>query len=107
MCVCFCLKSIVSLAQEKQSTDGTIKKCVLFNGANFVKAVKFHRNNIFKRKKDKIYPDLTKVFVNLIVCTAVEKKGGGETSFFSDELISGKTQNKGKFCFFLTSMLVS
>ena len=68
MCVCFflffCLKSIISMAQEEQSTDGTIKKCVFFNGANFVKIVKFHRNNIFKgKKKDEIHPDLTKVFV--------------------------------------------
>ena len=38
------------MAQEKQNAEGTIKKCVFFNGANFIKAAKFHKNNIFKRK---------------------------------------------------------
>ena len=38
------------MAQEKQNAEGTIKKCVFFNGGNFVKATKFHNNNIFTRK---------------------------------------------------------
>ena len=45
----FSSKSIVSMAQEKQNAEGTIKKCVFFNGANFLKAAKFYKNNIFKR----------------------------------------------------------
>ena len=38
------------MAQEKQNTEGTIKQRVFFQGTNFVKAAKLHRNNISKRK---------------------------------------------------------
>ena len=44
------------MAQEKQITEDTLKNRVFFNGANFVKAVKFHRNNNFKRKKNQSTP---------------------------------------------------
>ena len=50
------------MAQEKQNAEGTIKKCVFFNGANFVNATKFHKNNIFKRKKN-THSDLIIVLV--------------------------------------------
>ena len=95
------------MAQEEQSTDVTIKKCVFFNGANFVKV---HRNNIFKRKKrrdtSRFDQSICEKLLNPIGCIAVEKRVENFI-FFSDELISRKTQNKGKFCFFLTRMLVS
>ena len=38
------------MAQEEENAKGTIKKCIFFNDANFVKAAKFHKNNIFKKK---------------------------------------------------------
>ena len=38
------------MGQKKQNAEGTIEKCVFFfNGTNFFKADKFHKNNIFKR----------------------------------------------------------
>ena len=65
------------MAQEKQYAEGTIKKCVFFNGANFVKAAKFHKNNSFKRKKNDTpkfdHSTCIKV-LNPIGCTAEKKR---------------------------------
>ena len=38
------------MTQEKQNIEATIKTRSFFNGANFLKTPKLHRNNIFKRK---------------------------------------------------------
>ena len=51
------------MVQKKQNTEGTIRKRVFLNGANFVKVTKFYKNNIFKRKRKKTQLDLSKVFV--------------------------------------------
>ena len=66
------------MAQEKQNAEDTIKKCVSFNGVNFVKAAKFRKNNIFKRKKTytpRFDHSTCKKVLNPIGCTAAEKRG--------------------------------
>ena len=71
------------MAQEKQNTEGTIKKRVFFNGTNFVKTDKFHRNNIFKRKRKDItrFDQTTRKKVLSPIGYTAQRKGG-KTSFF-------------------------
>ena len=75
---------------------------LLFNGRNFVKGAKFHRNYLEEKKRR--HPDLTKVLVKKFRARSVvlrRRKGRRKLLFsFSKELISRKTQNKGKFRFF-------
>ena len=41
------LLNVVSTAQEKQNTEGAVKRRALFDDASFVKGAEFHKNIIF------------------------------------------------------------
>ena len=76
------------------------RTCFL-DSANFLKAAKSHRKNIFKRKNDTPSFDQStrKKVLSSIDCTPTGEKKR-ELHCFSKKLISRKTQTKGKFCSF-------
>ena len=63
------------MAQEQQNTE---RMMLFFNGANFVKAAKFRRNNIFQRKKkdtSRFDQNTRKAVLSPVGCTAAERRG--------------------------------
>jgi hypothetical protein len=102
-CVFFLfLKNTVSIRQEKQNTEDTLKNGFFFDSASFLKAAKFRRNNIWrKEKKHAPQFDQSTYKKNLSpIGPAVSEKKGENFSFSRQKSISRKTQNKVKFCFF-------
>ena len=100
MCFFFLLQKVSFLWLGRSKILKVLSKTVFFLN---IKAAKFGKNNIYKRKtKQKAHPDLTKVLVKKfrVQPVVLRRRKGGKSSFFSKKLISRKTQNKGKFCFF-------
>ena len=56
----FVLKNIGSIRQEKQNTEDLVKNLVFFMVPIFLKAAKFYRNDISKKKKN-THPNLVEV----------------------------------------------
>jgi hypothetical protein len=102
-CVFFLfLKNTISIRQEKQNTEDTMKNRFFSDSASFLMAAKFRRNDIWKKEKKRAPQfDRSTYKKNLSpIGPAVSEKRGENFSFSRQKSISRKTQNKVKFCFF-------
>jgi hypothetical protein len=100
----FSSKNSVFTGQEKQNNEDTIKNHVFFDSKNFLKAAKFDRSNI-QKKKEKYAPRFDrstwKKFFSPIGPAVREKKGENFFSFGKNRILRKTKRNFFVFSFII------